>query len=146
MDNLWLSLITTLLAGVTGIYKGIPVGIAFGLSPFLTALTTSLGSSLAVIILYYSGSGLKQKIIKRAKRNKKKQTRFQNLLRRYGIPGLGIIGAGTIGPIPTVILGVLTKQPRQRFLPYLLLGIFLWSFALTFLASLGISQVQNLIY
>jgi len=146
MENLWLAFASTLLAGAAGIYKGIPVGLALGLQPFLTATATSLGSFITVIVLYYSGSGLKQKIIQRAQRNTKKQTRFKHLLQKYGIPGLGIIGAGIIGPIPTVLLGVVTKQPKQRFLSYLLLGIIIWSFGLTYLAALGIKQVEGFIH
>jgi len=143
METLWAKILATALAGATGIYKGIPVGFAMGLPTIVVALATSAGAMLMVLILYYSGSKLKNILLNKVKKNTRKQTKFRRLMQKYGIPGLGIIGAGTIGPIPTVLLGIATKQTGQKFLPYLITGILLWTFILSIITGFGIEQASR---
>lgn len=137
---------TIYLAGITGIYKGIPVGLALKAHPILTASLTALGSITAVLILNYSGSSFKTWVYSRIglDRLEKKKGKFNVLMDKYGVVGLGLIASGTIGPIATILLGLLTLGDTSRLILYLILGIVLWSFVLTAVAVLGVDAITAL--
>ena len=69
------------LTGLLGIWKAVPVGLAFGTHPFMIWLLTSAGAVLAVLILNFFGSKIRAYIQKRreGKKNKKKEARAAKL-------------------------------------------------------------------
>lgn len=123
------------LAGATGIWKGVPVGIALQLHPLYNGLFTAMGCITTVLVLFYSGESLKQRVIKLygEKRIEKKKTRLAHLANRYGKWGIGVISTGIIGPFPSLLIGLIVYKNARGFLVYLLIGITLWSFALAYL-------------
>lgn len=145
MENLWVQISTIFIAGATGIWKGVPVGLAINAHPLVTAGFTALGSIAVVLFLFFSGKSLKKWILKRygRKQLKKKEGRFSRLMDRYGVAGIGLIGCGVIGPILSTLFGlVLVKKPK-RLLGFLIAGIVFWSSLLTILGEMGVLLFQN---
>jgi hypothetical protein len=52
------------IAGATGIWKGVPLGIGLKLNPLYNGLLTGLGTNTTVLILYFAGNSFRQRIFK----------------------------------------------------------------------------------
>ncbi|MCU4176361.1 hypothetical protein [Carboxylicivirga sp. N1Y90] len=134
------------LAGAMGIYKGIPLGIAMGLSAFSTALFTALGSISFILILYFAGDKFRLWLTNKYgnKTLTGKKEKFTKWMDRYGVAGLGLMVTGLLGPIISLLIGMMILKETKRFLMYLLLGIVLWSFFISFLASPIVELIKGL--
>mgnify|MGYP006303117303 CR=1 FL=1 len=143
MGNIWVQISTIYLAGITGIYKGIPVGFALHAHPVLTAAFTALGSITIVLVILLSGQPLKKWVVRQYghHRLEKKKGKFIRMMDRYGVAGLGLVASGLIGPILSTILGITLIQKTRRLMIFLIAGIVLWSSLLTALASLGLTAL-----
>ena len=147
MKAIIIQALTIYLAGITGLYKGVPVGFAIKASPFITAVCTAMGSVTAVFVIYFSGTPLKSWIIDKfgKKKIEKKKSRFTNIMEHYGVIGLGLIATGIIGPIITTILGMMLVKETKRLIIFLSIGIILWSVALTIVASISLDLLKQFI-
>jgi len=145
MQELIVKIFSIYLAGITGLYKGVPLGFVLKVSPVLTALFTALGSVTIVLTIFFSGEPFKKWIIKRyGKKNvEKKSSLFSRIMKKYGMAGLGIIAPGLIGPILSMILGIILIKKTKFFLIYLISGIFLWSIILTTVGYFSIDLLKN---
>ena len=125
------------IAGITGIWKGIPVGTGLNLYPVYTGLFTAFGSITSVLILYFAVDSFRQWILKLygTKRIERKKGRFLQFTNRYGPWGLGFVTAGLLGPFTSVILGLILISESRRFLIILMFGILFWSILLAFIFS-----------
>lgn len=123
------------LAGATGMWKGVPAGIALNLHPVFTGLFTALGSISSVLILYFAGDSFRQMILNRYgnKRIERKKTKFKKWTNRYGEWTLGLITTGLLGPFTSLLLGLILVKDTRKFFIYLLVGITIWSFILAYL-------------
>jgi len=122
------------LAGATGLWKGIPAGIALNIHPAHIALFTALGSITSVLILYFAGNTFRTWVLKKigTKRLERKKTKFQRVTNKYGAFGLGLITTGLLGPFTSLFLGLVLIEDSRKFVVYLLSGIFVWSFILAY--------------
>jgi len=127
-------LLIVYLAGATGMWKGIPAGIALGIHPIYNGLFTALGSITSVLILYFAGDTFRNWLLKQygQKRIEKKKGKFQKLADSYGAWGLGLITTGLLGPFTSLLLGFILIKDIRKFLFYLIIGIFIWSFILAY--------------
>jgi uncharacterized membrane protein len=146
MADATIRIISIYLVGIAGIWKAIPVGIALRAHPLETASFTALGSITTVYLLFYFGERVKTWVIKKWSQEKlnSKKGQLTNIMDKYGTAGLGIICPGLFGPITTIIVGLLIVHPTSRLMPFLVVGIVIWSFALTFVAVLGVDFFINL--
>lgn len=122
------------LAGISGLWKGVPVGIGLNLPPFFTGLFTGLGSVTAVLIIFFAGESFRNWILNKygSKNIEKKKNRFSQMANRYGIWGLGLVTAGLLGPYTSMLLGFILIKEIKKFLFILITGIFIWSFAFAY--------------
>ncbi|WP_430933165.1 VTT domain-containing protein [Saccharicrinis sp. 156] len=134
------------LAGATGIWKGIPVGIAMGLTPFFTATFTSLGAVSSALLVYFSGEPFRKWLMDKYGSNSiaHKQEKFNNWLQKYGVAGLGLMVTGLLGPFISLMIGMLLLKDTRKFLLFLLLGILIWSFGITYLSTPIIGLVKGM--
>ncbi|WP_430810249.1 MULTISPECIES: VTT domain-containing protein [unclassified Carboxylicivirga] len=125
------------LAGAIGIYKGVPVGIALGLKPFITSLLVTLGATSSTLLVYFSGEPFRKWLMNKyaSKSLEQKKAKFSRWMERYGVPGLGLMVTGLLGPFIALIIGMALLDETRKFLFFLLLGIVLWSFGLTYLSE-----------
>jgi membrane protein DedA with SNARE-associated domain len=123
------------IAGATGMWKGVPAGIALDLHPVFTGLFTALGSITSVLILYFAGDSFRQLILSKYgnKRIERKKSKFKKLTNRYGVWALGLITTGLLGPFTSLLLGLIFIKDTRKFFIYLLVGITIWSFILAYL-------------
>jgi len=130
-----------------GIWKSVPVGLAFSINPVLIWLLTSAGASVAVLVLYFFEKKIRNYINRKRehKTNKSKEARAKQLLEKYGVFGLGFIGTFLMGPQMTMILGLIIVKSHTKLLYWTLSGIFVWSFVITYLGVGGIDLVQKII-
>jgi uncharacterized membrane protein len=147
MQELILQIGAIYLAGITGLYKGVPVGIALQAHPVVTAGFTALGSITTVLIIYFSGGSLRNWLFGRLgnSRVEKQKKKFLHIMDRYGTIGLGLIVSGTLGPIPAALIGMMVVKDTKRLMIFLILGIILWSAGLTTIAVLGFDLIRNFI-
>jgi membrane protein YqaA with SNARE-associated domain len=133
-------LIVIYLAGLTGIWKAIPVGMMLNTSPLSVGLMTLSGSCTTTTALYLFGGWVKRIVEKRSgrKRMQKKRMRAKRLMAKYGIIGLGLIGTIAIGPSATIITGLLLTGSGKRMLMWTIAGILLWTTVLTSFAAAGL--------
>jgi membrane protein YqaA with SNARE-associated domain len=145
MGNFWIQISTIYLAGITGIWKGVPVGFAMEAHPLMTALFTALGSITVVLVLLTAGEPLKQRILSRYSSVKleKKKNRMMRIMDRYGVAGVGLIATGLIGPILSTLLGLVLISKTRKLMFYLIAGVLLWSSLLTLLVSLGLTAIAS---
>ena len=134
------------LTGALGIWKGVPLGIALNLPSVFTGLFTALGSMSTILVLFFAGDSVRQWILSKygSKSIDKKKSKFLKLTNRYGVWVLGLISPGILGPIPTILLGLIFIKDTRKFLIYLLIGITLWCFFLAFLFTPIIELLQHL--
>ncbi|MFO8233815.1 MAG: hypothetical protein R6U04_00225 [Bacteroidales bacterium] len=139
MRAIFIQILLIYLAGISGLYKAVPLGFAIGASPYITAVFAALGSLTAVFVLFFSGTALKAWILRIYGKKKiaKTKSRFTRIMDRYGVIGLGLFATGLIGPILTVILGILFVKESKRLMIFLCIGIILWSVALTLVGALS---------
>lgn len=138
--------IAVYLAGATGIYKGIPVGIAFGLKPLMIASLVALGAMSSALLVYFSGEPFRKWLLNKygSKTFEHKKARFAKWMDKYGVPGLGLMVTGLLGPFIALIIGMALLDDTRKFLLYLLAGIVLWSFGLTYLTEPVVQLVKGL--
>jgi len=136
--------IAVYLAGAVGIWKGIPVGIAFGLAPFYTALLTSLGAISSALLVYFSGEPFRKWLMNKygSKTFEQKKEKFALWMDKYGMLGLGLMVTGLLGPFIALIIGMAILNDTRKFLIYLLIGILLWSFGITYLSDPVVDLVK----
>ncbi|MCT4645749.1 MAG: small multi-drug export protein [Carboxylicivirga sp.] len=136
MDE-FLKYLTVYISGATGIYKGIPVGIALGLKPLIIALCVSLGAISSALLVYLSGEPFRKWLLKKygSKTFEQKKAKFSKWLEKYGVPGLGLMVTGLLGPFIALIIGMALLDNTKKFFFYLVLGIILWTFGLTYLSE-----------
>lgn len=141
MKSIILRVLSIYLVGIAGIWKAVPVGILLKAHPLETASFTALGSITTVIVLFYSGEFVKKWVYNKWSKEKleNKKGRLAKIMEKYGTQGLGIMGPGLFGPITTIVVGLLLVKPTSRLMPYLIAGIILWSFLLTWI---GITSVD----
>lgn len=122
------------IAGITGLWKGIPLGIGLNLDPFFTGLFTGLGSVTTVLILFLAGESFRKWMLNKygEKRIEKKKNKFSQMANRYGIWGLGLVTAGLLGPYTSMLLGFILIKEIRKFLLILMTGIFIWSFVFAY--------------
>ena len=145
MENTFIRMATIYLVGITGIWKAIPVGIMLKSHPIEIAILTSLGSITTVYLLYFFGESVKKWVLKKWSQEKleRKKGKFNEIMNKYGVFGIGIICPGIFGPITCIIVGLFVVKETARLMPYLTLGIILWSFLLTFATTSGFDLIRN---
>ena len=134
------------ITGAAGIYKGVPLGLALGFSPFTSAICTSSGSISLIIILFFAGDKFRNWLIHRfgQKKLETRKKKFTVWMDKYGVATLGLMVTGLIGPILSLLLGMMILTERKKFLFYLIIGIIAWTFALAFLANPVIQWIKQL--
>ena len=123
------------LAGATGMWKGIPAGIALGIHPLYNGLFTALGSISSVLILYFAGDTFRNWILKLygEKRIEKRKSKFSKFVNRYGPMGFGLLTTGFLGPFNSLLIGFILIKDIRKFLIYLIAGILIWSLILAYI-------------
>lgn len=129
-------------------WPAILLGLGLGLNPLLVIILTSVSYMSGVLLLILLGEPVRKWFIKRFLKEDQLSDpngRARQILDRYGVIGLGLLGPMTVGAQMVAIIGVSLNVPPRKLLIWSIIGAILWSSGLTLLASLGILGAQELL-
>jgi len=139
-------LLSVFVLGMVGLWEGIPLGFVLGLPPFLTGLTSAIGSTVATLLAMLLGEQIRARLAaKRAKGGPPRDRLIDRIWRRYGIVGFGLLAPCLIGAPAGVALGLFLRVPPGRLLFWLITGIGLWAVILTGAGVYGSEGIRRLI-
>jgi len=134
------------LAGMLGVWKAIPVGLALSCNSFVIIAMTASGALLSIIIIYFLERKIKKWILKRLSKGKstKKKGKLNALFEKYGIIGMGIIGTLLLGPNMTMAMGMIIVKKEKQLLLWTACGIIIWTITLTLVGDYSIQLFNRL--
>lgn len=110
----------------------IPAGLLFGLDPLGVYLTCVAASIVSTLVLLFLGGRFRHQIIDRFipdAESKVSDGSAQQLVDRWGVPGLAVVGGVVLGPTITVLAALILDVDRDQF-TLLYLGSTAFVFAL----------------
>ena len=127
------------LAGLTGVFKAVSLGVVLQASPAVIALMTVLGSLTAATLLYLLGGWLRNILENRMseKRLVRKKEKTKKIHSKYGIIGLGILGTLALGLHITLIIGLVIVPSKRKLMLWTAVGIVVWTSVFTAAAAGG---------
>ena len=107
-------------------------GYAAGLNLVTTILTTVFGMMTIVFMFTYFGGWLKANVLTRFSRkskksDEKKNTRFNNIWKRYGLAGVALLTPIILTPIGGTLLAVSSGSPKEKIIFYMFISAAGWS-------------------
>jgi len=147
MELIWVYVIVFLLGStplVEAVYLS-PIGVLAGLSPIPTFIMSVAGNLLTVYLVILFIDKIKQWRNKRKKSSAKKTARAERVWKKFGLPGLTLIGPFVIGSHLSAFLSLLFGGTKFSVTKWMTISIVGWSLILTILASLGFDfmEVEN---
>ncbi|MDQ0253469.1 putative membrane protein [Evansella vedderi] len=121
----------------------IPISIVAGLSPAPAIILGLVGNILTVLVVILFVNKIKEWRRRRKegdveKGESKRTKRAQNIWKKYGLPGLAIIGPMFVGSHLTAFMSISLGGTKKRTFYWMTISITLWTIVLTILAVLGI--------
>jgi len=109
------------------IYAAIPAGFAFGLSPIVIFLASLIGGIIGVFAAAYLGDKIKF-LIKKIRKNKVDKIKSDpgfvlKIWEKYGVIGLGLLGAMSVGAPISMGIGVGFNVPTKKMVFWCSLGV-----------------------
>lgn len=132
--------------GVTGMWKALPVGFILKVHPLAIGVLTLAGAIIDVFIMYHFGLTIEKLILRftSEEKVKKKENQGRELLKKYGCPGLGLIGTLLFGQPGVMLLGMVVAQDKSRFARWVVAGTLLWVPVLTVLGTVSIELFMKI--
>ena len=115
-----------LIVAVVAILSGgfaIPVGFLLDLPAIETYLAAVVGALVGMIFFIFVGSGLRSWIVKRASISDEKMGKGKQMLGKYGVEGLGLIGPVFPGVTVTVLIGLAAGIDRKMLAKWMGIGV-----------------------
>lgn len=124
----------------------IPVGLLLGLPPVAVVLAAVIGNLITVILATYFAAEIRRWIqTRRAAKGKdtasKRDGRALSVAKRWGLPGLAILGPLGIGTQLAAVVAVGLGFPARRTAIWVGSATILWSAVITVLAMQGFTYV-----
>lgn len=122
----------------------IPAGIIAGLDPVLVVLAGLTGNLLTVALAAFYGERIRQWWQRRRPQPSKsaprrRSQRATRIFRRWGMPGLALLGPIGLGTQLSAVLGVALGVSALRTFLWIGAGTVLWSLAAAVLATSGMT-------
>jgi membrane protein DedA with SNARE-associated domain len=107
-------------------------GYAAGLNLMTTILTTVFGMMTVVFLFTYFGDWIKANVLNRFRRkskvtDEKKNNRFANIWKRYGLVGVALLTPIILTPIGGTLLAVSSGSPKEKIIFYMFISAAGWS-------------------
>jgi cytochrome c biogenesis protein CcdA len=112
-------------------------GYAAGLNLVTTILTTVFGMMTVVFLFTFFGDWLKANVLSRFKRknqksDEKKNNRFNNIWKKYGLVGVALLTPIILTPIGGTLLAVSSGSPKDKIIYYMFISAAGWSVLFSF--------------
>lgn len=115
-------LIVALVAIISGGFA-IPVGFLLDLPPLETYLAAVAGALVGMAFFIFVGAGLRDWIVKKANISEEKMTKGSQMLGKYGVRGLGLIGPIFPGVTVSVLIGLAAGIDRKELAKWMSIGV-----------------------
>ncbi|MFD1851626.1 small multi-drug export protein [Oceanobacillus bengalensis] len=123
-------------------YAVIPIAIVAGLGVVPVMVLGLVGNILTVLLVILFINQIKNWRKKRKKEKEQKESkrsaRAENLWKKYGLPGLAMLGPLFVGSHLTAIAGMTFGGTKQRTFIWVSASITIWSIVFTILLYFGI--------
>jgi len=133
--------------GMVGLWEGIPLGFVLHLPPLVTGLVSGLGSTAATLIVLLLGEGVRARLARRGAQDgrEKRERWIDRAWRSYGVVGFSLLAPGLIGAPLGVATGLLLGAPARRLVPWLIVGIAVWTVILTTAGAYGAAGIRAVV-
>jgi membrane protein DedA with SNARE-associated domain len=115
-------LIVAVVAVISGGFA-IPVGFLLDLPPLETYLAAVFGALAGMAFFVFVGSGLRDWIVKKASISDEKMSKGSQMLGKYGIRGLGLVGPIFPGVTVSVLIGLAAGIDRKQLVIWMSIGV-----------------------
>jgi hypothetical protein len=130
-----------------GLWEGIPLGFVLGLPPIAVGLASALGSITATGLVLVLGEGIRTRVARRRGNGgvAQRERLIDRVWRKYGLIAFSLLAPGLVGGPIGVATGLLLGSPAKKLVPWLVIGIAVWTVALTVAGAYGSASVRALI-
>ncbi|WP_096200197.1 small multi-drug export protein [Bacillus sp. FJAT-45350] len=148
-DSLWTYALVFILAAVPFFeaYGVIPLAILAGLSPVPVIILGLIGNIVTVLFVIVFVNKIKEWRLKRKsgeeKSGSKRTLRAQKLWKKYGLPGLAIIGPLIVGSHLTAFMSLTLGGAKKRTAFWMTTSIVIWSLTFAVLVHFGIDLLGH---
>ncbi len=123
--------LTVLLLGAVSQPVAITTGLALEVDPLLTAIMTTIGGILAVLVILGLSDRIRnwKWVVEKhyCEIGKDRSGRICRVWDRYGVAGLGLLAPSLIGAPVGTIIGITLGSQTRALLLWMSTGIFIWS-------------------
>lgn len=150
MTTLWTYFLVYISSTVKFIF-GPTIGVAAGFSVFMTGSLTALGMMTSVYTFTYFGDEIRA-VTKRIFSKKKqkiftrKNRRFVEIWRKYGIPGVAILTPILLTPIGGTVMANAFGGKKEDIFKYMWISCLFWSYVITWLVKFASSFIPPSVY
>lgn len=140
MPDLWPYALVVLAAAVPWLEVAvvIPAAVAAGLAPVPVGLLAFAGNAITLVLVVV---GADQLLARRAAtghhRGARRGERVRRIARRWGLPGVAVLGPLVTGSHVAALAAVALRLPRQAVLAWSLAGVAAWTVVFVALSSAG---------
>jgi hypothetical protein len=139
-------LLSVFLFGMIGLWEGIPLGFVLGLPPLVIALVSALGSATATLIVLPLGERARAWLARRGGKKIGEGGRLiDRVWRSHGLVGFALLAPCLIGAPLGLATGLLLGAPARRLVPWLMVGIAVWTALMTLAGAYGSAGIRALI-
>jgi hypothetical protein len=132
----------------------IPFGIGVGLNPVLVGILAFAGNALPIYLIVVGFERLNAWWAKRRGHflvnpsddswQSGRRARAMDIMRRYGVPGMALIGPILIGAHLAAVITILVKAPRELIIAWMTGSLAAWTFVITVGSWAGIGWLTSL--
>jgi uncharacterized membrane protein len=142
----WWSYVLVFLAAATPVLEVlvvIPAGVLAGMPPVETALVAAAGNLSTVVLVAFTGEKLlgwwrRRRPGRADTRPSRRSQRARELARRWGVPGLALLGPLTTGTHIATVAALATGSETRRVLRWMAGGLVVWSIVVAAAAAAGL--------
>ncbi|MGJ9384944.1 small multidrug efflux protein - like protein [Salipaludibacillus neizhouensis] len=135
----------------------IPIGVGMGLNPFFVGVFSFIGNFLPILLIVYSlhklqktgiyknwSSNREKKTLKNKEKQSSKNNRAMNVFRKYGLPGLAILGPLLTGIHLAAIIALSLKIDKNKITVWMGGSLLVWTLFITIASVYSIDWVRNI--
>jgi Ca2+/H+ antiporter, TMEM165/GDT1 family len=123
----------------------VPIGIAAGLDPVGVAAVAFVGNAVPVVAIVVAGDRLLswwERRRRRAARKSRRAERGRQLLQKYGIPGLALLGPLFTGAHLAAVIAAVLRPRRTRLIAWMCGSLAVWTAGLAVFAAVATELVR----
>jgi hypothetical protein len=137
-------LLSVFAFAMIGLWEGVPAGFVLRLPPLVVGVVSAVGSTTATLLVLVLGERVRAWLTRRRPRTGavERPRLIDRAWQSYGVVGFALLAPGLIGGPLGVATGLLLGAPTRRLVVWLVVGIVLWTVALTVAGAYGSAGIR----